>query len=247
MELVGGTPLRKLVRTNRYQPYLGISQRSPLWESARKNTEDGRSRLGASNFAAAANVWGAYESRASLWDKMTGRKDTVPNAFMLRGSQLEPMAAACFAGNFGGTLHRVGMVISDSDSRKACSPDGIWEEPVGLPITRSLWPEEEDPDGRWCLEIKCPTLKRYVDVPPHHQAQILGQMEICGIPKCLYFVYYAEDDFDVWAVRHASEKWDLLEKRIDLFLEFLEKKIRPPIAAKGSKWDPDLRRIKFEL
>lgn len=221
------------------QPYLHVQQRGPTWEQARKK------HIGASDFASAALVEGAYDSRRALFQKLKGIKVPKANIAMNYGADKERYALGEFVEQFG-EVHQVGMVLYDRDPFKSCSPDGIWIQPEEFKWRLPEWIPE---DPRWLVEFKCPfTGVKYADVPPHHQAQVLGQMEICGIHKALYCVWspYGDDHLDVWAVRHDPDQWKELESRIDQFLgDHLFRDLMPGVQ-RGPRYYPDLERVKVD-
>lgn len=231
---------RCLIRSRCFQPYLNVEQRGPTWTAARKG------RLGASDLAAAANVEGAYKSRGMLWDHIkNGPPETdATNPALKYGSDMEYWARKEFLEMHEGmgAFFDVGLVIFDEDPRFCASPDGIWVESC-----RPKWfPRWEPEDPRWLVEFKCPYSRvKYGDVPPHHRAQLLAQMVITGINKCLYCVYVpeAEEKMDVWAVLYDDDAWTVIYDRgVDFLEDYVDKGIRPPNAKRGTKFSPGMER-----
>jgi hypothetical protein len=214
------------------QPYLYISQGGPTWTQVRKG------RIGASQVASAANVEGAYVSRGRLWDTIKGFHEDPANPALEWGTRMEPEARKSFERLFGETI-QLGIVM-DSDDRKCCSPDGIWEDDDGL---------IDGVPGPWVVEYKCPfTCQVYPDVPMHHQAQLLSLMRICDVPRALYCVWVPHLPLAVWRVAFCPQQSARLEVRVDDFLEeFVEKNVRPPKSKPGTKLRLSLPRVKLPL
>lgn len=221
-----------------YQPYINLKQGSSTWHAARKH------HMGASEFASAVDSVGAYMSRRMLYKKKLGFVKECSNIAMEYGKDHEPDAAEEF-GRLFGRLDILGMVLYDEDPFLACSPDGIWVDETDLGDSRL--PNWDLDDRRWLVEFKCPfNGVHYSDIPPHHQVQILGQMAICGIHKCLYCSWspYPKSNLQVWAVQFDLKKWNEVKQRIDEFVKEHLGVNREPVTKRGNKYSCELNRQK---
>ncbi len=239
------------------QPYVWLEQGGELW----KQLGAPCNRLGASEIPSAAGVASAYKSRAELWRIKKGLQQSLSNPMMDYGQEAEHYAILLLIKQLTGEvvvnekevfgqqclfLWKPGRWILEDDERYACSPDGIFFDNFG--VLDLLWQDvQERSNGQlkdhrwisneWLIEIKCPYDGLPYDAPKnHHLAQILTQMHIMKIPRCLYVQYTPrhERPLHAYVVLYNRFAWEALKSRADEFLKYVESNVVPPRLR--SKW-----------
>lgn len=249
------------------QPWIHLEQGSGSWNMIADNEHT----LGASEVASAAGVIGAYHSRPALWRIKKGLQKQEVNVMMHYGIETEIIAIKQLIrqltgeevegrqemfGQFCLFAWNPGRWICEDDQRYRCSPDGIFFDELGS--LDLLWQDvvqraNKDlsqlppPRNSWLIEIKCPFSGLPYDVPKsNHLAQILMQMHITKIHRCLYVVYTPNHDLKVHAyvVLYDKGVWQQLKARADDFLRMVQQNIVPPRL--GSKWHIPLQCYEVE-
>lgn len=177
-----------------------VLQRTEEWFRAREG------RLTASAFGAAAGL--APTSRQEQWRRLTKRVAFNGNANTRHGERFEPVALRDYGRLTGADVTLVGFVPHPTEDWLGCSPDGL----VGR-------------DG--LVEIKCPVVDLYHEVPPYYMAQVQGQLECTGRQWC-DFVVWRPDVFSVQRIVRCAEYWRWLEPRLAEFWAYVMADVVPP-------------------
>jgi putative phage-type endonuclease len=145
-----------------------VVQRSPEWFALRQG------RLTASAVAQALGK-GKFGTRRELLAEKSGLKVSnfdPNNPFCKWGTMMEPMTARIYSAMQSGVrLYDFGMVPHPTLSCFGASPDGITEM------------------GRM-VEFKSPVKRKivYGEVPDEYYLQIQGQLAVCGLRECDFFM-----------------------------------------------------------
>jgi hypothetical protein len=199
--------------------YHDVKQGSPEWLQRRQTFV-----CTGSEFAAAAGIEGAGQSRMALWERKTGKKEeegdresVVAAACKHWGTTHEAEAREVLALVIPGvrTIREVGLYELPNDSRFATSPDGMVEF---LMVGSSDEP----------CEIKCPAVRTAAQPPTEVQmCQLLAHMKATSRSRCHFFNYHPSEVSEYHQVPFMERDWDLLYKHLCEFATFVEKEERP--------------------
>lgn len=198
---------------------LDLEQGSPEWLAARLGIPT------ASCFDKLITATGKASTQADAYankliaELLTGEQDGIEQtAYMARGNELEPHAAAFYAVHSDADPATVGFVLRD-DRRVGCSPDRL----VGA-------------DG--LLEIKCPAPHTHVGylldncLPSKYRAQVQGQMLLTGRDWCDFLSYHPTMPPLLVRVERDDKFIAALSAEIDALLELMDKRLAT-LAARG--------------
>jgi len=177
------------------------SQRTADWHAERAQ------RLTGSMYAAALG-FSPYCSRQQLWRELTGRANPKPPYEMAVqwGEDWEPEAIAQYEEDTGNLVMPCGFFAHDRYDWLGASPDGL----IGK-------------DG--LLEVKCPPMADYVDVPPHYLAQVHGELNCADRKWCDFAIWRHPDKCAItglpqWIVHRIERDAEIWKRMLDLLSIF---------------------------
>ena len=77
------------------------------------------------------------------------------------------------------------------------------------------------------VEIKCPVIDLYHEVPPYYMAQMQGQME-CADREWTDFVVWTPDGGSIQRVVRSQAYWRWMEPRLAEFWAYVVGDVEPP-------------------
>ena len=157
---------------------LATEQGTPDWHVFR-----GRG-IGGSDVAAIMGL-SPWKSRAELLqEKVTGKRDTISNFAMARGTRLEPIARALY------------------EARAGCRAVPVCVQHDTIPWARASLDGLCSRDGtRWLCEIKCPAWDQHArtlagdEVPTYYRCQMQWQLFVCCLDRNDYVSYSDNSEF----------------------------------------------------
>jgi len=179
-----------------------LQQRSEGWHEAR------RGRLTASDFANAAGLVGAYQSRAGTWGVKIDAIDVEVTPPMQFGIDNEENARDDYEIATGNISIATGFYIHPSNDWLGASPDGI----IG---------------GEVLHEAKCRATTPYEDVSPLHFCQIQGQLACTGLKRC-HYQSWTPDAQRIWEVDFNEDYFKWLLPYLEDFWCYVQKVEEPP-------------------
>lgn len=176
-------------------------------------------RMSASKIAAVLGL-SPYESRFSLWHRVAGLVDPVPeNDQMRRGHYLEPACAAWFADQHPGwQVTTTGTWVHVDDDRWAASPDRLVVTDTG--DTELVECKTEGDDEHWGQPGTD-------EIPVHHRAQAQWQMHVTGLRVCHFAVLTKYLEFREYPVAYDPADADRLVTAAIEFMDSLPTGPRP--------------------
>ena len=143
-----------------------------------------------------------YKKIHQLYDEKIKCYESVPNQYMKRGLELEPIALQAFEKETGLIMFPV-VAVHDDLGWMAASFDGMTIE------------------GDSIVEIKCPGKKTHdiamnKMIPTQYYAQLQHQMHVAG----LNFAYYYSFDGENGIILEVQRDQEVIEKMIEKELEF---------------------------
>jgi putative phage-type endonuclease len=191
-----------------------IIQGTDAWFAARKH------RITAS-VAAACLGRNPYQSSRDAWRKITGREQTPPNEFMLKGIAQEENIRQRYARTLG--LDRAlvlpgGFWTHDLFAWLAASPDGCIE-----------------PDGlvelKWCRAVR-------TELPDYHRVQCQVQMACCNRQWVDYFAWTCKDGEAPFMERlhrlDSTSEFSMLDQLRQWYEKYVVLDVCPPIKRRES-------------
>ena len=179
-----------------------LQQRSKEWHEARRN------RLTASDYANAAGLVGAYQSRARTWAVKLGEIEIEINPAMQFGIDNEENARDDYEIATGNISMPTGFYIHPLNDWRGASPDGI----IG---------------GETLHEVKCRATTPYEDVSSLHFCQIQGQLACTGLKRC-HYQSWTPDSQRIWEVAFNPEYWEWLVPYLQEFWTYVQNLEEPP-------------------
>lgn len=168
-----------------------------------------------------------YKSRKELWrEKALGKVtqfSTYALAVMDRGTKMEAEARDIFAYWYDHPVKETGFHRLPGEVARGGSPDGI---------INTVW-------GPEVLEIKCPenidTVEYMNDKWLRYRLQVEMCMRCVGARRGHIFVYHDRQGFKHWEVQPDDVLWDLCEKEMDRFEQWVQLKVEPPVQSTREK------------
>ena len=196
---------------------LTVSQSNDdLWYKIRQN------RITASKVGRIRSRQGNYEKLASDL-KSTRKVMTKP---MLRGIQMEPVAAQAYAAVKDNTvnLYPCGVVVSPWCPWLGASPDRKVYDP-SVPFEPFGLLEIKCPDVKSVLEVTDGSLKRdsvtgqlALNKKHMYYSQVQMQLAVTGLSWCDFFVWTETDgDFHLERIKFDSTIWQEMKNKVDMF------------------------------
>lgn len=174
-------------------------QRSQEWLEARQG------KITASLGAAVLSL-DPYTGPLSAYNQIVGNTKKSENAYMVHGTNAEPLAITAYEVESGILVSPGGFWVHDSIPYLGASPDVLADE--GL------------------AEIKAPQVLP-LDIPPHHEIQCRIQMAVCNRPWVDYFAWTPGDHFMVRVQRNDEIERGLLAGLEAFWKQHLLPKIPP--------------------
>lgn len=179
-----------------------------------------RSRFNASESAAVLGL-NPWQTPYQLWLEKTGRAQTAPNAAMLRGTEMEPLARLAYEQQTGLIMQPVVLEAG----RFSASLDGLTLE------------------GDLVLEIKCPGRGAQSDlwkavaagqVPGHYQTQVQHQLMVSGARIAHLWVYDGANGL-LLEVQRDESLMERIQTGWASFQPYLDKDIPPPLSDRDTR------------
>lgn len=152
----------------------GVEQRTPEWYKARDQV------VTASDFYAAA--FGTDSAKRNFVTKKCGEAAPFLGSIATRhGTKYEDVARMLYERYMSCKVREYGLLLHPTVDIMGASPDGYADFGV-------------------LIEIKNPYSKTLMDVPPEYYAQMMGQLEVCGLDACDFVVCRVRelDTEDFW-------------------------------------------------
>lgn len=106
--------------------------------------------------------------------------ESMPTAWMDRGTELEPSAIIEYEARTGNEVERVGFVLPDDTDKYGCSPDGFVMNRSGVVEAK-------------CVKAENLLLYHWDGVLPlEHKCQVQGLLLITGCEFCDFFAWHPE-------------------------------------------------------
>lgn len=191
-----------------------LSQGSAEWLDYR------RSRFNASESAAVLGL-NPWQTPYQLWMEKTGKSQTKPNAAMMRGTELEPLARAAYEQETGLVMQ---PVVLEAGNYSA-SLDGMTLE------------------GDLVLEIKCPMRGAQSDLwqsvcagqlPAHYQVQVQHQLMVSGGTTAHLWVFDGSRGL-LLEIGRDEGLMERIQSGWEAFAPFLNKDTPPPLTDRDTQ------------
>lgn len=178
-----------------------------------------RSRFNASESAAVLGL-NPWQTPYQLWLEKTGKSQTKPNAAMLRGTELEPLARAAYEQETGLVMQ---PVVLEAGNYSA-SLDGMTLE------------------GDLVLEIKCPMRGAQSDLwqsvcagqlPEHYQVQVQHQLMVSGAATAHLWVFDGSRG-QLLEVGRDEALIERIQSGWEAFAPYLDKDTPPPLSERDT-------------
>ncbi|XP_056147981.1 uncharacterized protein LOC130122929 [Lampris incognitus] len=171
-------------------------------------------RLSSSDYKSIVSRVADFETLAA---RMQRPKRTVQTQAMMRGIELEPIAAIQYEEVTGHSVSTCGFSINPNAPHLGASPD------------RKVVDDSGQLQG--LLEIKCPDVDsfvecKYLSLRPDgsfalkhshgYYNQMMGQMGITGMMWCDFFMK-CQDDYHLERIYFDAEEWENMKTKLDLF------------------------------
>lgn len=187
-----------------------MEQRTDEWLEFRKT------KVGGSDIAAIMGI-SPWKSAYTLWLEKTGRKsDDKATPWMLRGTQLEPLALDTYT-QFTDNIVIPSVCTSKNWGIAMASLDGVSE------------------DGKLILEIKCPSDRVFQmalegKIPEYYKCQMQWQMYVEDRAEmCDYFCFISKERHTLLTIFPDKEYQETLVEAAKGFWECVEKDTPPEI------------------
>lgn len=183
-----------------------------------------RSRFNASESAAVLGL-NPWQTPYQLWLDKTGKSQTRPNAAMLRGTELEPLARAAYEQETGLVMQ---PVVLEAGNYSA-SLDGMTLE------------------GDLVLEIKCPMRGAQSDLwqsvcagqlPANYQVQVQHQLMVSGGTTAHLWVFDGSRGL-LLEVGRDEGLMERIQSGWEAFAPFLDKDTPPPLSDRDARQRDD--------
>ena len=179
-----------------------LQQRSEEWHEARRN------RLTASDYANAAGLVKAYQSRAHAWKVKIGAIDVEVNPAMQFGIDNEENARDDYEVATGNISMPTGFHVHPDHDWLGASPDGVIS-------------------GDVLHEVKCRATAPYTNVSSLHFCQIQGQLACTGLERC-HYQSWTPDAQRIWEVEFNKDYWEWLVPYLQEFWSYVQDVKEPP-------------------
>ena len=195
-----------------------------------------KGRLTASNFGAAIGI-NPYMSRQKLFRTIKGLEPKFTGNEMTEwGNTHEITAVDAYEADQGVLTTKSGdeqeFVIDTVFDWMGCTPDGFTSSDR-------------------LIEVKCPWVKMYPDIPVYYMAQIQGQMAITLTNECDFVVWYMADkeetdlskaELAVWRVKFSDDYWQAMVLLLEDFWQSVQDDVEPKKRKK-----PVMPTVEYEL
>jgi len=179
-----------------------LLQRTDDWYEARRN------RLTASDFANAAGLVGAYQSRAHVFKVKVGVIVVEVSLPMMFGIEHEEDARDDYEIATGNISMPTGFHVHSDHDWLGASPDGI----IG---------------GTILHEAKCRATEPYESISPLHFCQVQGQLACTGLKEC-HYQSWTPDSQRIWRIEYDPEYWEWIFPYLQEFWSYYQKDEEPP-------------------
>lgn len=190
---------------------LNMEQKSEAWHNARLHRVTGTSfkDLMATKTTAGYNNLIA-DIAAEIVCDVADDGENYENEWMLRGTELEPLARQMYENLFGCTIEQVGFVIPDKENKYhkwvGVSPDGLTSD-------------------NGMIEIKCPKRSTHWyylingKLPSEYRYQVQGQLFVTGLDYCDFISFHPDLKPFIIRVEPDLELFKKFEIELDLLIE----------------------------